>query len=86
MVVYTSEFSTNKGMEYDDLPSDLLRLVAQEEKQILPYQEVTCKEIEARIQIPYTTIQIPESGVMKNKARRFESSRYGFESLSKGEG
>ena len=28
-------------MEDDDLPPDLLRLVAQEEKQILPHQEVT---------------------------------------------
>ena len=28
-------------MENDDLPSNLLRLVAQDEKQILPYQEVT---------------------------------------------
>ena len=28
-------------MEDDDLPPDLLRLVAQDEKQILPHQEVT---------------------------------------------
>ena len=28
-------------MEDNDLPSDLLRLVAQDEKQILPHQEVT---------------------------------------------
>ena len=28
-------------MEDDDLPSDLLRLMAQDEKQILPHQEVT---------------------------------------------
>ena len=28
-------------MEGDDLPSDLLRLVAQDKKQILPYQKVT---------------------------------------------
>ena len=28
-------------MEDDDLSSDLLRLVAQDEKQILPHQEVT---------------------------------------------
>ena len=27
-------------MEDDDLPPDLLRLVVQDEKQILPYQEV----------------------------------------------
>ena len=36
--VYVSEFSNNEGMEDDDLPSDLLRLVAQDEKQILPHQ------------------------------------------------
>ena len=40
-VVYVDEFSNNEGMEDDDLPSDLLRLVAQDEKQILPHQEVT---------------------------------------------
>ena len=28
-------------MEDDDLPSNLLRLMAQDEKQILPHQEVT---------------------------------------------
>ena len=28
-------------MEDDDLPPDLLRLVAQDEKQILPQQEIT---------------------------------------------
>ena len=28
-------------MEDDDLPPDLLRLVAQDEKQILPHQKVT---------------------------------------------
>ena len=39
-VVYTGEFSTDEGMEDDDLPSDLLRLVTQDEKQILPHQEV----------------------------------------------
>ena len=36
-VVYAGEFSNNEGMEGDDLPSDLLRLVAQDEKQILPH-------------------------------------------------
>ena len=41
MAVYVGEFSTDEGMEDDDLPSDLLRLVAQDEKQILPHQEVT---------------------------------------------
>ena len=38
--IYASEFSNDEGMEDDDLPSDLLRLVAQDEKQILPHQEV----------------------------------------------
>ena len=40
-VVYAGEFSTDEGMEDDDLPLDLSRLVAQDEKQILPHQEVT---------------------------------------------
>ena len=40
-VVYVGEFSNNEGMEDDDLHPDLLRLVAQDEKQILPHQEVT---------------------------------------------
>ena len=40
-VIYVGEFSNDEGMEDDDLPPDLLRLVAQDEKQILPYQEVT---------------------------------------------
>ena len=31
-VVYASEFSNNEGMEDDNLPLDLLRLVAQDEK------------------------------------------------------
>ena len=37
MVVYASEFSNEEGMENDDLPPDLLRLVEQEERQILPH-------------------------------------------------
>ena len=40
-VVYIGEFSNDEGMEDDDLPPDLLRLVAQDEKMILPHQEVT---------------------------------------------
>ena len=40
-VVYAGEFSNEKGMENDDLPLDLLRLVEQEKKQILPHQEIT---------------------------------------------
>ena len=40
-VVYAGEFSNNEGIEDDDLPSNLLRLVVQDEKQILPHQEVT---------------------------------------------
>ena len=40
-VIYVGEFSNDEGMEDDDLPSDLLRLVAQDKKQILPHQEVT---------------------------------------------
>ena len=41
------------------------------------------EEIEAQIWIPYTSIRIPESRVMKNKSRRFESSSCGFESFFK---
>ena len=40
-VIYVGEFSTDEGMEDDDLPLNLLRLVAQDKKQILPHQEVT---------------------------------------------
>ena len=40
-VVYAGEFSTEEDMESDDLPADLLRLVEQEERQILPHQEIT---------------------------------------------
>ena len=43
----------------------------------------TWRETEARIRISYTTIRIPKNGVIKNKTRQFESSSYGFESLSK---
>ena len=37
MVVYVGEFSNDESMKDDDLPPNLLRLVAQDEKQILPY-------------------------------------------------
>ena len=40
-VVYANELSNEEDMEDDDLPSDLLRLVEQDERQILPHQEVT---------------------------------------------
>ena len=40
-VIYAGEFSNDEGMKDDDLPPDLLRLVAQDEKQILPHQEIT---------------------------------------------
>ena len=40
-VVYAGEFSNDEGIKDDDLLPDLLRLVAQDEKQILPHQEVT---------------------------------------------
>ena len=39
--VYAGEFGNDEGMEDDDLPLDLLRLVAQDEKHILSNQEVT---------------------------------------------
>ena len=40
-VVYAGELNNEEDMEDDDLPPDLLRLVEQEERQILPYQEIT---------------------------------------------
>ena len=36
-IVYTGEFSNEEDMENDDLPPYLLRLVEQEERQILPH-------------------------------------------------
>ena len=51
----------------------------------IPHEEHE-ERTEERIQIPYTTIRIPKTGVLKNKARRFESSSYGFESLGKSKG
>ena len=38
--VYVGELDNKKDMEDDDLPSDLLRLVEQDERQILPHQEI----------------------------------------------
>ena len=40
-VVYVSELVNEKDMEDDDLPLDLLRLITQEERRILPYRETT---------------------------------------------
>ena len=40
-VVYAGELGNEEDMEDDDLPSDLLRLVEQDEKKILPQQEIT---------------------------------------------
>ena len=40
-VAYTSELGNEEYMEDDDLPSDLLRLVEQDERQILPHLEIT---------------------------------------------
>ena len=39
-VVYTGELGNEEDMEDDDLPPDLLRLVEQDERQILPHQEI----------------------------------------------
>ena len=36
-VVYADEFNNEEDMKNDDLPLDLLRLVEQEERQILPH-------------------------------------------------
>ena len=51
----------------------------------IPHEEHE-ERTEKRIRIPYTTIRIPKTGVLKNKARRFEFSSYGFESLGKSKG
>ena len=39
-VVYVGELDNEEDMEDDDLPPDLLRLVEQDERQILPHQEI----------------------------------------------
>ena len=39
-VVYAGEVNNEEDMENDDLPPDLLRLVEQEERQILPHQKI----------------------------------------------
>ena len=39
-VVYVGELGNEEDMKYDDLPLDLLRLVEQDERQILPHQEI----------------------------------------------
>ena len=51
----------------------------------IPHEEHE-ERTKEKIRIPYTTIRIPKTGVLKNKARRFESSSYGFESLDKSKG
>ena len=40
-VVYAGEHGNEEDMEDDDLPPNLLRLVEQDERQILPHQEIT---------------------------------------------
>ena len=40
-VVYAGELGNEEDMEDDDLSPDLLRLVEQDERQILPHQEIT---------------------------------------------
>ena len=40
-IVYAGELGNEEDMEDDDLPPDLLRLVEQDERQILPHQEIT---------------------------------------------
>ena len=46
----------------------------------IPHKEHE-ERTEERIRIPYIAIRIPKTRVLKNKARRFESSSYGFKSL-----
>ena len=40
-VIYVGEFGNDEDIEDNDLPSDLLRLVEQDERQILPHQKIT---------------------------------------------
>ena len=40
IIVYASEFGNDEDMKDNDLPSDLLRLVEQDERQILSHQEI----------------------------------------------
>ena len=40
-VVYAGKLGNEEDMEEDDLPPDLLRLVEQDERQILPHQDIT---------------------------------------------
>ena len=40
-VVYAVELGNEEDMEDDDLPPNLLRLVEQDERKILPHQEIT---------------------------------------------
>ena len=39
--VYVDEFGNDEDMEDIDLPPNLLRLVEQDERQVLPHQEIT---------------------------------------------
>ena len=91
--------NSSKVVEIDQFESPIKRFESLVKKKVKqraidsnhPYSDSnhswkTCRKIEVRIRIPYTTIRILEFGVMKNKARRFEYSSYGFESLSKSEG
>ena len=41
MVVYVGELDNEEDMEDDDLSPELLRLVEQDKRQILPHQEIT---------------------------------------------
>ena len=40
-IVYAGEFDNEEDMRDDDLPPNLLRLVEQDERKILPHQEIT---------------------------------------------
>ena len=40
-IVYAGEFGNDEDMEDNDLPPDLLRMVEQDERKILPHQEIT---------------------------------------------
>ena len=63
-VIYAGEFNNNEGMKDDNLSPDLLRLVAQDEKQILPHQKAMeainlgSKEEKRKVKIE-TTLSLP---------------------------
>ena len=67
-VVYANEIGNKEYMKNDDLPSDLLRLVEQDERQILHDQEIT-EAINLRTEEEKKEVKI---GTMLSSATRKE--------------